>query len=216
MSYIGLFNIQPTSKIENFGTGNIYTTVSEINSLHYADNVLKLITKSKEEAYVAPIVIDNVSIDSSQTFQGIIGECFPCTAWGPSLYEVTANSEFSFAGPSGTLEYNTNTKDVKLITGTNFLEYVIPGIVEFSFDGQGPYAVEKVLNSEIIIINKFEDLLSNDGTYTSVSFTTSYTMPNLPVYAFHDSNNNIYIITSNTNTGFTISNPDNIEIGLND
>jgi len=76
MGYIGLFNIQPDPEVGSFGSGNIYTSLTEINSLSYADSIHKIIEQAQKEGnFVAPIVVDNLNIVEDQTFQGAEGVC---------------------------------------------------------------------------------------------------------------------------------------------
>ena len=74
-SYIGLFKILPTPGVENFTGGNVYASLGEINQLPYADSILEELGEQTVDlsSVTTPLVVDLVTVDDIQTFQGLEG-----------------------------------------------------------------------------------------------------------------------------------------------
>ena len=78
-SYVGLFRILPTPGIENFTSGNVYASLGEIMQLPYADSILEDIGDSNIDltSVTTPLVIDLLTMDNTQTLQGLEGVAIP-------------------------------------------------------------------------------------------------------------------------------------------
>ena len=82
--YVGLFYVSPSPTI-NLHTGNIFTDMNSLSTLSYYEEVVTLIQNtlfSDNPQFIAPISVDNISVENLETLQEIETRCVEAVIWG--------------------------------------------------------------------------------------------------------------------------------------
>ena len=186
-SYVGLFRILPTPGIENFTSGNVYGSLGEIMQLPYADSILEDIGEANIDltSVTTPLVVDLLTVDNTQTFQGLEGVAIPAKVWGDTFSVSTDVSHADitlthpFASPGAKVEWDSYYDTIdKSNTVDEWHGKVPPNYSSINLSdvnsGNTDHQIIGVVSNQNLVINHFpsKSLLQNilhkihDSPYT--------------------------------------------------